>query len=186
MHYETFNPEIHDVSKVAKLYYDVDFRTFDMFFKTEQKAIKSISGYLSNKKIDDFFKVIVDDSDDIIGLLLIYTAKNSHDIYLRSFRLLLVDILDYFVLCDIKEDDLYLAQIAIDSKLRGQGLGKKVIYDVIDYAKSKNYKRVIIDADFRNEGARRLYEKIGFKEFNKKRVKIASFERGMHNMELIL
>ena len=31
-----------------------------------------------------------------------------------------------------------------------------------------------------------LYERIGFKEFNKKRVKIGSFERGMHNMELKL
>ncbi len=31
-----------------------------------------------------------------------------------------------------------------------------------------------------------LEERIGFKEFNKKRVKIGSFERGMHNMELKL
>ena len=100
--------------------------------------------------------------------------------------MLIVDILDHFALADIGEDDLYLAEIAIDSRMRGQGLGRKVVCDVIDYAKSKNYKRVLIDADFRNSGAKRLYERIGFKEFNKKSVKILSFERGMHNMELIL
>jgi hypothetical protein len=33
---------------------------------------------------------------------------------------------------------------------------------------------------------KRLYESMGFKVFNKKRVKVGSFERGMQNMELVL
>ena len=76
--------------------------------------------------------------------------------------------------------------MAIDESLRGQGLGRQVVLDVIDYARSKNLNRVTIDADFRNAGAKKLYERIGFNIFNKKRVKIGSFERGMQNMELIL
>lgn len=52
--------------------------------------------------------------------------------------------------------------------------------------KKNNLKRVTLDADFRNTGAKSLYERMGFREFNKKRVKIGSFERGMHNMELKL
>ena len=36
MRYETFDPEKHDLDKVAKLTYDVDFRTFDMLFKDER------------------------------------------------------------------------------------------------------------------------------------------------------
>ena len=184
--YETFNPKIHDVFKVAKLFYDVDFRTFDMLFKSEEKAIETIANDFKKEKTDDYFKVILNNDNQIIGLLILYTSKTSHKLYFKSPKLVIVDILDHFVLCDICDDDLYLAQIAIDSSLRGQGLGRKVIFDVIDYAKSKNYKRVTIDADFRNVGARKLYETLGFKEFNKKRVKIGSFERGMHNMELIL
>lgn len=186
MHYETFDPKIHDVYKVAKLYYDVDFRTFDMFFKDESKAIEAIAKDFKKEKTDDLFKVILDDDNDVIGMLMLYTKDTSHEIYFKSIRLVIVDILDYFVLSDIKEDDLYLAQIAIDPKMRGHGLGKKVILDVIECARFKNFKRVTIDADFRNEGARKLYERIGFKEYNKKRVKIGSFERGMYNMELIL
>ena len=58
--------------------------------------------------------------------------------------------------------------------------------NVLEYAKSKNYDRVILDVDFRNESAKKLYESLGFKEFNKKRVKIGSFERGMYNMEFNL
>ena len=186
MIYETFNPEKHDLMKVAKLVYDVDYRTFDMLFKDEQSAVKTIAKDLPKRGLGDYFKVILDDDGEIIGMLMVYNSRVSHRFYLKSLKLLIVDILDHFALADIEEDDLYLAEIAIDSRMRGHGIGRRVICDVIDYAKSKNYKRVLIDADFRNEGAKSLYERIGFKEFNKKRVKIGRFERGMHNMELIL
>ncbi|MBQ6629105.1 MAG: GNAT family N-acetyltransferase [Methanobrevibacter sp.] len=186
MIYETFNPEIHDVRHVARLVYDVDYRTFDMFFKSDEHAIDAISKHLLKKKSNKYFKVILDDNHDIIGYVSIYLHDDEHDFHLKSPKLFLVDILDHFVLCDIEKNDLYLAEVAIDESQRGKGLGRKVVCDVIRYAKSKNYDRVILDADFRNKGARKLYESIGFKEFNKKRVKIASFERGMHNMEFNL
>lgn len=186
MIYETFNPEIHDVYQVAKLVYDVDYRTFDIFFKSDEQAINSISNYLLKKKLNDYFKVILDDNRNIIGYVSIYLYGEKHDFNLKSPKLFLVDILDYFVLCDIEKDDLYLAEIAIDESMRGQGLGRKVVCDVIEYAKSKNFNRVILDTDFRNKGAKKLYESIGFKEFNKKRVKILGFERGMYNMEFNL
>lgn len=185
MRYETFNPKIHDVSKVARFVYDVDFRTFDMLFKSPDSAVKTISKSLENEDLETF-TVILDDEDNIIGMLIYYIDKFPRHFNFRSLRLLIVDILDYFVLCDVGPGDLYIAEIAIDSSLRGQGLGKKVLLEVIDYAKSQNLNRVILDADFRNEGAKRLYEKIGFKEFNKKRLKFLNFERGMHNMELVL
>ena len=186
MIYETFDPEIHDVRHVARLVYDVDYRTFDIFFKSDEKAIAAISKYLSKKDSNKYFKVILDDDYEIIGYVSIYLHDDGHKFYLKSLKLFLVDILDYFVLCDIGENDLYLAEIAIDESQRGNGLGRKVVSDVLDYAKFKGYSRVILDADFRNAGAKKLYESLGFKVFNKKRVKIGGFERGMYNMEFNL
>ena len=186
MRYVNFNPHIHDTYKVAELVYDVDFRTFDLLFKTPKEAISTIENDLRKHGPENTFKVILNDEMQIIGVLIMYISEKSFDLRLKSLRLILVDILDYFVLCDVKKDDLYLAELAIDESLRGQGLGRKVVLDVIDYARSKNLNRVIIDADFRNVGARKFYERIGFTIFNKKRVKIGNFERGMYNMELIL
>lgn len=186
MKYETFNPDIHDTYKVARLVYDVDFRTFDMLFKTDESAIKTIQKDLYKREIDDYFKVILNDDGEIIGMLIIYTSKTSHKFYLKSLRLLIVDILDHFVLCDIEDNDFYIAEIAIDESMRGRGLGKTVLLDAIEYARKKGYYRVTLDADFRNTGAKSLYERIGFKVFNKKQVKIGGFLRGMSNMELIL
>ena len=154
-----------------------------MFFKSDNSAINAISKYLLKKDSDEYFKVILDDGRNIIGYVSIYLHDGDHKLYLKSLRLYLVDILDHFVLCDIAENDLYLAEVAIDESQRGKGLGRKVVQDVLEYAKSKHYDRVILDADFRNKGAKRLYESLGFKVFNKKRVKIGGFERGMYNME---
>lgn len=181
--YETFNPEIHDVFKVASLSYDVDFRTFDLFFKNKDEAIKAIAKSFQSEDCDTF-KVILDDDKNIIGILIYYVSKYPKNFNFKSFRLLLVDILDYFVLCDVGPGDLYIGEIAIDGSLRGHGLGRKVLDDTINYAKSKKLKRVILDVDFRNTQAKSLYEDMGFKEFNKKRIKLGKFERGMHNMEL--
>ena len=185
MRYETFDPKMHDVRKVAKMVYDVDFRTFDMLFKSSDTAIDRIYKSLLDEDLETF-TVILDGDDNIIGMLIYYMDKFPVHFNFKSLRLLIVDILDYFVLCDVKPGDLYIAEIAIDDSLRGQGLGRKVLFEVIEYAREKNMNRVILDADFRNVGARKLYEKLGFKEFNKKRVKFLSFERGMHNMELVL
>ena len=183
--YDNFDPKIHDVSKVAKLVYDVDFRTFDLFFSDENKAIKAIEKDLSKYKFSSI-KVILDDNEDVIGMVECYISKKPHSFSFSSLKLFLVDVLDYFVLCDVGKKDLYVAEIAIDESLRGHGLGRKVLLDIIKYARFKNLDRVILDVDFRNDGAKALYESLGFKEFNKKRVKILGFERGMHNMELIL
>ncbi|AMD18275.1 acetyltransferase [Methanobrevibacter sp. YE315] len=186
MIYENFNPKIHDAHKVAKLVYDVDFRTFDLLFKNQSKAISTIENDLKKHEPTSSFKVILDDNNEVIGMLVAYVSKMPRDLRVKSLKLIVVDILDYFVLCDIKKDDLYLAEIAIDSSLRGNGLGEQVLNDVIAYAQSKKLNRIILDADFRNAGAKHLYEKMGFKVFNKKRLKFGNFERGMYNMELIL
>ena len=171
---------------MATYVYDVDFRTFDLLFKSKDKAISTIENDLKKHEVSNNFKVILDEDGQLVGMLMAYISKMPYDLRLKSIRLIIVDILDYFVLCDIEKDDLYVAEIAIDDSLRGKGLGRQVLCDVIDYARSKDLNRVILDADFRNAGAKKLYERLGFKVFNKKRVKIGSFERGMQNMELIL
>lgn len=184
--FENFNPKVHDVAKVAKLVYDVDFRTFDLLFGDEKKAIKAIGKDLSKIKESGPLKVILNDDNRIIGMLECYISKKPYSFSFKSPRLYLVDILDHFVLSDIRKNDLYVAEIAIDEEFRGQGLGSEILSNIICHAKSENLNRVVIDADFRNEGAKALYERLGFKVFNKKRVKIGGFERGMYNMELVL
>ena len=175
MKYVTFNPQIHDANKIASLRYNVDFRTYDKLFDSKEKAIRAIEKTLKNSEC---IKVIYDD-ENIIGMLISYTHDKQPKFHFNSLKLLFIDILDYFVICDIKKDDIYIAEIAIDENQRSKGYGTKVIEDVIDYAQKNGYKRVILDADFRNPKAKALYERIGFKIYNKK----SFLKRGMYNME---
>ena len=192
MIFEKFNPEKHDSFKVANLIYDVDFRTFDMFFKDSNQAVKAIHKYLIKDESDDNFQIILKDNE-VIGLVIFFVNESPSFKYnllkLTSFsglKLFIMDILDYFVLCDVENGDLHVAELAIDSSQRGKGLGSQVLFKIIEYGRKNNFKRITLDADFRNTKAKSLYEKIGFKTFNKKRVKIFGFERGMSNMEFKL
>ncbi|WP_407414043.1 GNAT family N-acetyltransferase [Methanobrevibacter sp.] len=178
MKYVTFDPEIHDANKIATFIYDVDFRTFDKLFSSKEKAISAIEKSL---KMEECIKVIYDD-ETLIGILMFSTYDKKIKTHFASLKLLIVDILDYFVICDIKKGDFYIAGFAIDENQRSKGYGTKVIKDVIDYARKNNYKRIILDADFRNPRAKSLYERLGFKVFNKK----SFLKRGMYNMEFKL
>ena len=175
MKYMNFNPKVHDANKIATLRYNVDFRTYDKLFGSKEKAIETLEKTL---KKDEYTKVIYD-NENIIGILVAYTQDNEPKFHFQSLKLLIHEILDYFVICDIKKDDVYIAEIAIDENQRSKGYGTKVIEDVIDYARKNGYKRVILDADFRNPKAKALYERLGFKVYNKK----SFLKRGMYNME---
>jgi len=199
MIFEDFNPKIHDTFKIANLMYDVDFRTYDIFFKTKNKAILVIKKGLDSESKSKYYKmkiILSSDSRKIIGFLSYYTKKISfldETFYLfkslgflNGFKIFLIYLLDLFVLADFTSDDVYLSEFAIDSSKRGQGLGEKVLTNYINHFKNKGYKKLILDVDFRNTKAKSLYEKLGFKVFNKKKVKIFTFTRGMYNMELVL
>ncbi|WP_409200372.1 GNAT family N-acetyltransferase [Methanobrevibacter sp. DSM 116169] len=197
MIYEDFNPKYHDTFKIAKLKYDVDFRTYEMFFNDKNKAILAIKYSLEITDPSDYFKmkIVLDDESKEILAFLSYYSKNKNTFikdtitlfqnlkFIDALKLFLIDLLDYFVLADFTDNDIYLAELAVDSSKRGQGIGAKILNHCIESFKNKGYKKLILDVDFRNDKAKTLYEKLGFKEFNKKRLKFLNFERGMYNME---
>lgn len=181
MKFEAFNPDKHTIEEVAGLIYDVDFRTFDSLYKSKGKAVRDISKGLLKHGDDNLYAIL--DHDKIIGIIVLYINKKPSFILslkaFTSFKLLAISILDYFVIADVNYGDVYIAELAVSEKCRGKGIGSKAIEKVIDYARQNNFKRVTLDADFRNDGAKRLYEKLGFKVFNKKEF----LKRGMYNME---
>ena len=185
MKFEKLDIGKHDLIQVANLVYDVDFRTFDLIYGNKEKAIEDIYKMLLKDDSDNFYVIL--ENNEIIGIIKLYINKKPSFIHsllgFTSFKLLAIDILDYFALSDVEDNDLHIAMLAISDKCRGKGIGSKVLNEVIEHAKNRGFKRVTLDADFRNVDARRLYEKVGFRKFNRKSFKIGKFERGMNNME---
>ena len=62
MIFREFNPEIHDVYKVAELIYDVDYRTFKHVFKSKEEGVEAIKNRLL---LIDFAKDAEADENDL-------------------------------------------------------------------------------------------------------------------------
>jgi len=56
-----------------------------------------------------------------------------------------------------------IEDIVVDEKYRGQGLGKKMMQELIEIAKKKKLKIVNLTSRPERVGARKLYKSLGFK-----------------------
>lgn len=198
------DPKLHDLRRVAELIYDVDYRTFDYLFKSKEAGVDAITNRLiysfqEDVVTDELFKVFFDDKDteekEIIGMFnggkgvvhhyfkdILWLFKKLK--FSQALPLAIVNFLDSFVLVTVKEDDFYICELAIHESQRGKGRGHEALDYLLKLGKDLNCRRTVLDADFRNDGAFRLYSSYGFKVFNKKSFGIFH-KRGMHNMEYI-
>ena len=70
-------------------------------------------------------------------------------------------ILNDHVLTDVKT--LYIDDICVDEKARGQHVGKALYDHVVAYAKENDYYNVTLNVWSCNEGAMKFYEAMGLK-----------------------
>jgi ribosomal protein S18 acetylase RimI-like enzyme len=77
-----------------------------------------------------------------------------------------------------------LNKMAVNKELRGNGIGNQLISFIIDFAKNKRYKSVILYSNTVLKNSIHLYNKFGFKE-----IKIENntpYKRSDIKMELLL
>ncbi|MCR5802819.1 MAG: GNAT family N-acetyltransferase [Clostridia bacterium] len=65
------------------------------------------------------------------------------------------------VLTDVKT--LYIDDICVDEKARGQGVGTQLYNYVVDYAKKNNFYNITLNVWTCNPGAQKFYEAMGLK-----------------------
>jgi ribosomal-protein-alanine N-acetyltransferase len=59
-------------------------------------------------------------------------------------------------------DEIHINNVAIRPALRGQGIGTQLMHRVFDEARRLGARRATLEVRRSNEGARRLYERLGF------------------------
>lgn len=77
--------------------------------------------------------------------------------------------LDAFSAKKVKSDELYIDSISVLGAYRGMGIGAKMIKISEEFARAEGLKKVTLYVSKKNEGAKRLYEKLGFQIQNKKK-----------------
>lgn len=140
---------------------------------------------------------VVTRDGEVIGILLYSCGQGHHKIQeLKvlfrnlmvhdAFRFLLIDLKDSLVLSNLKKGDFYLAGVAVDEKVRGEGIGGLILDHALEMARERRCKRVVLDVALDNPGSKRLYGRKGFKVYNEKSFPWFGKRIGMYNMELQL
>jgi ribosomal-protein-alanine N-acetyltransferase len=60
-------------------------------------------------------------------------------------------------------DEIHINNVAILPALRGRGIGTQLMRRVFDEARRLGARRATLEVRASNEGARRLYERLGFR-----------------------
>ena len=59
---------------------------------------------------------------------------------------------------------LHLLDIAVEEKMRGQGIAKKMVLHLIEHARKKKVSEIYLEVLVKNKIALKLYKKLDFKE----------------------
>jgi GNAT superfamily N-acetyltransferase len=74
------------------------------------------------------------------------------------------DILGTFALIKITDTIFELGKMAVSPNSRGKGIGQKLLQFCIDFAKSKEWEKIILYSNTKLENSIYIYRKFGFKE----------------------
>lgn len=63
------------------------------------------------------------------------------------------------------DEVFYIDEIGLDKNQRGKGIGQRLLREIVEKARSNNPRLpIILHTDVKAEAARKLYERVGFKE----------------------
>ena len=62
----------------------------------------------------------------------------------------------------VLDEEYYIEHLAVSPERRRQGIDKQLVEFAECQARAKRLKKVTLDVEVENEGARRLYERLGF------------------------
>ena len=89
-------------------------------------------------------------------------AAKRNAIRLKLVRILFAPL--WRILETIPEGDFYVQGIAIEPEFRGAGIGSLLMNDIENRAIASGSNRLTLDVSAKNDGARRLYKRLGMIE----------------------
>ncbi len=58
----------------------------------------------------------------------------------------------------------WIEDVVVDKKYRGKGIGKKIVQDIIAFAKKQGFQKLDLTSSYEREKANLLYQKLGFQK----------------------
>jgi len=170
-----------DVLKTAELIYGTDDFIFPFLFGKKEKAIWKLSKLVSlENNAFSYNRIIVDSERDLIRGILIENDQKHNRLETRDFlktfgfwslvRLFFGQILLFPILSHKQSEGRYIQNVSVDPRFRGLGIGTALVKTAIARADADKATGLFLDVSKKNEGALKLYKKLGFEIVKKRRI----------------
>ena len=190
----------HDTKKVSELIYETDEDLFlAVLDKNSEKAVEKLQNIVETGKNPyghENIQVASNGNHEVLGILTAFKGEDvRHAEEIKSYfravnfndflKLALVKpVIDRMVaFADVKDEDYYIGNIAVDEDLRGDGIGSELLQKAKKDAKDRGCNRIILDVLFSNESVVPWYESHGFEVCGKKSAKKFGIDEGTFGME---
>ncbi|CAH0285491.1 Mycothiol acetyltransferase [Peribacillus sp. Bi96] len=149
--------------------------------ETEEERVLAVLAELfrkSGNRISHENTFVSEHDGQVSGLIIAYHGKDAESLDEPIVKQLRLKMKDPSVTLDKEAEmrDFYLDTVSVDPTFQGKGIGSALIQYVEGYAKHKGYPRVSLVVENENEGANRLYNRLGYKKI--KTITISGFEFG--------
>lgn len=196
----------NDVGEIAKLMYSSGADIYDFVYKTNKKTALHYINYefKTGRGFCGFNNVTIAIKEgEVVCTGCFYDGKNYGKLMLGTVLNMLLFYGPFKFTEMVKrakhtdsamkiprKNEIYLSNFGVSEKLRGQGIGSKMLDKKIAEAKSLNYKKFILDVSDANPKAEALYARHGMnvtktKEFSGKTPEGGAYPK-TKQMELIL
>lgn len=152
--------------KVAEIIYEALGTKLRPIFGPKENGISLFSKHLCNERI-----IVALEDETIVGVAgLQYKGKDFIDIsfwqLLRrvKWRILTFLFVNLVYFSGVTSKEILVSVLAVDSTVRGKGVGSALMTFIIDFARSHQYDRVFLYVVDIDKEAKAFYEKIGFTE----------------------
>lgn len=139
-----------DINVVIELWKDMMLlhQNYDRYFSLEEKAEKAYKKYAEEniKSRNKFFKVCLDENNDIVGYVL-------------------ADIIEYPLIYPVKRF-IEIIEMVVRKDQRRKGIGETMLKDVFYWAKEKGITRLECKVAIENPISQGFWKKNGFRGYS--------------------
>ena len=168
IHYQIGMPESCRL-RAAELYEEAFGQKFTPMFKSRETIIEIL-----HDTIKPELALVAIENDRLVGLAGFYYGGSSFtggmtaSYIIKKLGLLrglwAITLLTLLYDRKVKEGELWMDGIVVDSDMRGRGVGTKILEKLAEFATDKGLKTIKLEVIDTNDRARKLYESQGFKE----------------------
>ena len=165
-----------NLKEIAELIYKTDDYIYPYWFGSLEQCLVEFPMLLVEEKfffnINNLYIAIDRNNNKIVGLVCIVDKSKDFDYdynELRNYNERYRFTIDNYIMGLIdevkKSDFAYISNVCVHQDYRGKKIGNKIVSYVVEVYAKKCFDEIVLDVIADNEGAVRLYQKLGFEQF---------------------